>query len=71
MHLPKVNAHGFRVWWKYDKHHRKNGPAVERIDGVKYWCKNNLLHRIGGPAVELHNNEKAWLNEGEYVDAPT
>lgn len=47
--------------------HRKNGPAVEGIDGRKVWFKNGLLHRTDGPAMVYKDGKKEyWLNNYEY-----
>ena len=41
-----------KYWYKEDKLHREDGPAVELVRGQKEWYKEGKLHRIDGPAVE-------------------
>ena len=56
---------GSREWYKNDKLHRANGPAIERPDGTKYWYFNNLLHREDGPAAETLDGSKYWYKDGK------
>jgi len=35
--------HGTKVWYKNDKLHRENGPAIEYSGGTKVWYKNGKL----------------------------
>lgn len=35
--LPAVTYNGDKFWYKHDKLHRTNGPAIERTDGIKEW----------------------------------
>lgn len=51
-------------WYKNDKLHRKNGPAIEYTDGGKEWYLNGLLHREDGPAVEKADGTKGWYLNG-------
>lgn len=67
-----VDINGTKRWFKDDKYHRLNGPAIERNDGVKIWYKNGKLHRLNGPAVELENGTKSWYVNNKYhrLDGP-
>lgn len=49
-----------QAWYKNNKLHRENGPAIEYSDGNKSWYKNNRLHREDGPAIEYKDGSKHW-----------
>ena len=53
---------GTIFWYKNDKRHREDGPAVEYANGTKCWYKDNKRHRDDGPAVEYAyaNGYKCW-----------
>ena len=63
----RVYANGTKEWWLNGKHHREDGPAVERADGTKAWWLNGQLHREDGPAVERADGTKRWLLNGKYL----
>jgi len=54
------------------KLHRKDGPAVEVINGDKWWYKEGQVHRIDGSAIEWEDGDKFWfilhkrLNEKDF-----
>jgi hypothetical protein len=50
-------------WYKDDKLHREDGPAVEYKDGVNCWYKNGLLHREDGPAMII-DKKNFWYLDG-------
>jgi hypothetical protein len=52
------------VYYKNDKYHRLDGPAIEYDNGVKYWCINGSIHREGGPAIEYEGGHKEWYKDG-------
>ena len=56
---------GTKEWFKEDKLHREDGPAVELPNGTKAWFKEDLLHREDGPAHESANGYKSWYLEGK------
>ena len=59
---------GDKYWFKNDKYHCENGPAVEYTDGTKAWYLNGKLHRESGPAVTFVNGTKGWyLNDKRYT----
>jgi len=39
---------------------RKDGPAVEWLDGSKHWYIDNRLHRLDGPAAEWADGTRGW-----------
>jgi len=49
-----------RLWYKENKLHRLNGPAVEMFDGTKEWYIEGKLHREAGPAIEHSNGYKEY-----------
>lgn len=56
-------------WWYNNYVHRKNGPAIEYINGDKYWLQFGKRHREDGPAVMLADGTKEyWLNDIHYPD---
>jgi hypothetical protein len=54
---------GIKYWYKDDKLHRLDGPAIEYENGCRDWYQNGLLHRIDGPAVE-NVNSTHWYQNG-------
>jgi hypothetical protein len=63
----KTLKDGTKKWYKNNKLHRIDGPAVEWEDGDKWWCKNGKYHREDGPAVEGKNGSKEyWLNDKRH-----
>jgi len=60
-----INKQGDQIWWKGNKLHREDGPAIERANGTKEWHLNGKLHREDGPAVERANGTKLWYLNGK------
>jgi hypothetical protein len=61
-----VDVYGTIIYYKNNKFHREDGPAVEFSNGSRYWYINGIRHRDDGPAIELSDGYKEyWLN-GEY-----
>jgi hypothetical protein len=69
------DADGNRFWYKNNKFHRTDGPAVEYADGSKFWYKNGKYHRTiwykngkyhrtNGPAIERVDGTKEWYKDG-------
>ena len=50
-------------YYKDNKLHREDGPAVEYPNGYKEYYINDKLHREDGPAVECANGDKFY-----YID---
>ena len=67
-----IGRHGSKLWYKDDKLHNENGPAIIYDDGKSQWYLNGKLHREDGPAVIYSNGDKVWALNGEYhrVDGP-
>jgi len=63
-----VNPFGTKYWYKDDKRHREDGPAIEWADGEKHWFKDGTLHREDGPAVEEADGDIGWYFQGEFLD---
>ena len=61
----KVDKDGTKHWYRDDKRHREDGPAIEWVDGDKYWYRDGKLHREDGPAVECADGYKSWYRDGE------
>lgn len=63
---------GNKYWYLNGKLHRKDGPAIERVDGDKYWYINGKLHRDDGPAIEYADGTKHWYIDGKMqrIDGP-
>ena len=61
----KEYSNGTIEYYKDNKRHREDGPAIEHIDGGKYWYKDGMLHREDGPAVERLNGTKFWFKYGK------
>jgi hypothetical protein len=60
-----VYANGNKEWYKNDKLHRENGPAMECLNGKKVWYKDGIVHREDGPAIEYPNGGKLWYKNGQ------
>ena len=39
------------VWYKNNKIHREDGPAIEANNGNKSWLQNGILHNLNGPSM--------------------
>ena len=63
----QIDSDGVKYWYKNDKLHREDGPAIEFPDGSKHWRQNDELHREGGPAVELPDGYKAWYQNNRFI----
>jgi hypothetical protein len=63
-------ANGTKRWYRNDKLHREDGPALEYADGDKYWYIDDGLHREDGPAIEYADGTKLWyLADSNYSEA--
>ena len=61
-----VAKDGTKRWYKDNKFHREDGPAVEHTSG-NYWYQNGEQHREDGPAVEYVDGAKEWYYKGIFV----
>ncbi len=56
-------------WYKDDKLHREDGPAVIIFSGERIWYNHGKVHRIDGPAVEgTIGDGNIILNKWYYYD---
>ena len=46
-----IGVHGSEVWYKDNKIHKENKPAMTLPNGSEIWYKDSKRHRINGPAV--------------------
>jgi len=63
---------GSLYYFKKDRFHREDGPAIECSDGRKEWRIDNKLHRVDGPAIEYADGSKFWYqnNKLHRTDGP-
>ena len=61
----KIDQFGTKVWYLNGKCHKKNGPAIVRLNGTKEWYVNDKLHRENGPAIESYDGDKHWYLHGK------
>jgi hypothetical protein len=52
----------------HGKLHRKDGPAVEGVDGDNEWWVHGKLHRKDGPAVEGVDGDNEWWVHGKQYN---
>ncbi len=64
----KTDSNGDKRWYLNGKHHREDGPAIERANGNKFWYLNGKYHREDGPACEYPNGDKRWYLNHKEVD---
>ncbi|KAB0640669.1 hypothetical protein F7R25_04010 [Burkholderia stagnalis] len=58
-------SNGTVEYYKDDKLHRDDGPAIIDNDGYKIWYKHGVIHRLNGPAVEGPEGDKAYYVNGK------
>ena len=61
-----VDGVGGTYFYKNDKYHREDGPAVITRGGDIYWYMNGRIHREDGPAYITLSGYKEWYKNGEY-----
>jgi hypothetical protein len=64
---------GTIAWYKNNRLHREDGPAViDPSKGEKIWYQNGLMHREDGPAYENNLGMKVWLIHAKRhrIDGP-
>jgi hypothetical protein len=47
--------------------HRKDGPAIEDLNGTMQWFINGKLSRLDGPAIEWKDGDKRFYINGVYL----
>ena len=62
---PSIDEHGTQRWYKNDKLHRTDGPAVLYTNGTQYWYQNGKLHRTDGPSVIYEDGTQRWNKNGK------
>lgn len=59
--------YGVKTYYKNDKLHRDDGPAIEYDKKYKMWFRNGLLHREDGAAIEYHDGRKEYFLYGQNL----
>jgi len=62
-----IDDSGNKCWFKDDKFHRCDGPAIDTADGCKQWYVDGIKHRLDGPAVEWSDGSTAWFKDGDFL----
>ena len=67
-----IDKHGVKRYWKNDKLHRKDGPALIHPNGKEFWYKNGKFHRLDGPAASFPKNYQMYYVNGKRhrIDGP-
>lgn len=67
-----IGSVGTKCWYKDDKLHRDDGPALKYTSGLEYWYQNGNLHRDNGPAIYYPNGNVAWMQNNilHRLDGP-
>ena len=55
-----------KIWYKNNREHRINKPAIERDNGEEEWYVEGKRHRIGGPAIVLQTEEFYYVDGYKY-----
>lgn len=53
-------------WYKNDKYHREDGPALEWSNLTTEWYVDGIRHREGGPAYQSIDGKIRWYRYGDY-----
>lgn len=56
------------IYFKDEKYHREDGPAIEKPNGDKVWFYEGNLHREDGPAVIIKKDDEIcfyWYIHGD------
>jgi len=64
----KTLPDGSRQWYRNDKRHREDGPAIEYAGGTRSRWRNDKRHREDGPAIEYADGTSEWWIDGKRVD---
>lgn len=60
-------------YFKNNKLHREDGPAIDSFNGDSEWYIDGVIHRIGGPAYSsLDERYHEWYENGDLhrLDGP-
>ena len=64
---PVINENGHQYWYKNNKLHREDGPAIIETNGTQEWWLNGTIHREDGPAILYPDGfHEWWLNGIRY-----
>lgn len=63
----RVYANGDIAWYKGERLHRDNGPAVVYPNGSQYYYQYGMKHREDGPAVIRSDGHMSWYLNGVFV----
>jgi hypothetical protein len=66
-----IDIDGNKIYYKNNKVHREDGPAIEFFDGEKHWYINGQYHREDGPAIERADGIKFWYVNDKWIDCET
>lgn len=63
---------GVKQWYKNNKLHRENGPAILYPNGDAQWYINGTLHRLDGPALIWHGSHFSYYQNDKLhrLDGP-
>ena len=64
----EIDSSGNKFWYKNDKLHREDGPAIEYVSGHKHWFIEDMWHREDGPAIEWPNGDFYWFIDGKEIE---
>ena len=62
----RINPHQEEHWYKNDKVHRDDGPAIV-YSNTQIWYQNGKRHREDGPAYVGPGGLKYWYNNDKLV----
>lgn len=60
-----IDSNGDKVWWRNNKFHRIDGPAIIYSSGEQEWYLNGVRHREDGPAVIHPDGYQSWWFHGK------
>ena len=64
---PIIDSLGNQLWYKGNRLHREDGPAIIYADGTQEWYIDGYCHREDGPAYIHISGTVEWcLNDNEY-----
>lgn len=64
-HHSDTDTDNTKFYYRNNKLHRADGPAVECTNGDKEWYWDGWRHRADGPAIEKADGTKEWYRDGQ------
>ena len=58
---------GREAWFKDDKLHREDGPAIKYPNRSQFWYLFGKLHREDGPAAVYPDLDVHWYLNGQFL----